>query len=141
MNKFWRAVAGLAEAVGIKIGADTVLSINSLTGVGRIRAHIPLQLGVQAIDPGAAASDTLTLTWGTAGANQTQITGNVIVPTTAGTIILPSAASSTGVPLFFYGAANVTIDGGDDVAIVAGQGLIAVSNGTVWALAKTVAPA
>ena len=142
MNKFWRAVSGLAEALGIKIGSTTVFSIDSLTGVGRVRAHVPVRVGVQSVDPNAAASDTLTLTWGAAGANQAQITGNVIVPISAGTIVLTTAASSTGVPLFFYTAANVTISisGGDSASIVAGQGLLAVSNGTTWALAKLVAP-
>jgi hypothetical protein len=88
------------------------------------------------------AGAELTIVGGTAGAGQVKLTSNLILVdanftgggSSAQNLVLPSAATWVGVPLFVknVGSENVTLN--TNVATLdPGQGCIVLSDGTSWA--------
>lgn len=129
----------LASAFELRQGATTYLKAVTTNDAERIDIAKPLKLGIQTIDMADAAH---ALVYGTAGAAQTQVTGNYLVvdPNSGGAsedLTLPPEATSTGIMLVILnsGGEGIVVKddaGGTVITLDTAQHGLVICDGTTW---------
>lgn len=133
-----------ATAFRIKQGANIFVTIDTrddreLVKLGKV-LQWPTPMGT-IVAPVDMAGATLTIVGGTAGANQVKLTSNMILidanltggGSSAQNLVLPSAATWVGVPLFIKNTGGEQITVNTNVGTLeAGEGGFFISDGTTW---------
>lgn len=133
--------ANLARAWELRQSSTVYLRAVTTTGKTFMQSVARWKFNsVQAVDMAGAAH---ALVLGTAGAAQTQLTGNIVTVDANGsgggtdpqTLGLPTAGDCNGAVIYIINTGGETVTLGDtfSTAIAAGKGAWVACNGTVWA--------